>query len=195
MRNKVSNPHALQRLRLIDRIDAAEISAGAAELLRLIERRRAGEWLEATRDYLAACLKVSVRTVSRCVAELREAGFLEVWRRVGVKDGLPKAAPSRYRVRVQAVVDAAARDLRERAALLAARSAAAWASRVERARSWRANVAKLARKPSQDFQKEAGEAAQADAAGLIWTQADENRLREAQSAASIAARRAAAGLR
>jgi DNA-binding transcriptional ArsR family regulator len=190
---KIEN--TFQRLRLIDRIDRAEISRGAADLLRLIERRASGKWLEATSEVLAAWLKVSSRSISRYVAELREAGFLDVWRRVGRKDGLPKAAPSRYRVRLQAVVDAAARDLQERAAVLAARAAAAWAARVERARSWAANVAKMARHRDQDFKKEAWEQAQAETEALEWTEADEKRMREASSPAAIAARRAAAGLR
>lgn len=184
-----------QRLRLIDRIDRAELSRGAAQLLGVIERRKSVGWYQATREFLAAVLKVSVRTISRYVGELVAAGFIDVWRRVGRKDGLPKAAPSRYRVRVQAVVDAAARGLEDRAALLAARAAAAWAARVERARSWRYNAAKVARHISPVYKKEAGEAGQADPTVPEWTLADENRLREALSPAGIAARRAAAGLR
>lgn len=195
MQKSCGTQNTFQRLRLIDRIDRAEISRGAAELLRLIDRRASGKWLEATSEVLAAWLKVSSRSISRYVAELRKAGFVDVWRRVGRKDGLPKAAPCRYRVSAQAVVVAAARDLRERAALLAARAAAAWAARVERARSWASNVAKLARHRDQEGKKEALEAVQAGTGVPKWTQADENGLRAAMTPAAIAARRAAAGLR
>lgn len=47
----------------------------------------------------------------------------------------------------------------------------------------------------QEERKGSENGAQADAAPLIWTEADEKRRREAQSYAAIAARRAAAGLR
>ena len=140
--------NTFQRLRLIDRIDAGEMSKGAAALLALIERRATGRWFEATGEFLAVCLKASRRSVVRWLAELRGGGFLHVWRRSAVRNGVRVAAPSRYRVNAQAVCDAAAADCDQRAAGLRARCVAAL-QRVLRAKQRPAICANLAQSKDQ----------------------------------------------
>lgn len=145
--------NTFQRLRLIDRIDRSALSGRAAELLRLIERLSRGRWYQATGEYLAACLKASRRSVVRWLAELREAGFLAVWRRSAVVNGVRVAAPSRYRVIAQAVVDAAASGFDDRRAALVQRMRLAVAS-VKRRLTRPAICANLSQGRDQDRQKD-----------------------------------------
>lgn len=144
--------NTFQRLRLIDRIDRSALSGRAAELLRLIERLSRGRWYQATGEYLAACLKASRRSVVRWLAELRESGFLAVWRRSAVVNGVRVAAPSRYRVIAQAVVDAAASGFDARRAAMVEGMRGALAAVGRRARG--AICANLSQGRDQDRQKD-----------------------------------------
>lgn len=144
--------NTFQRLRLIDRIDRSALSGRAAELLRLIERLARGRWYQATGEYLAACLKASRRSVVRWLAELRKAKLLQVHRRVGIVNGVRVAAPSRYRVNAQAVVDAAASGFDARRAAMVEGMRGALAAVGRRAR--RAICDKLSQSRDQDRQKD-----------------------------------------
>ena len=113
-----------KRLLDIDRISGADLSAGAAALLALIQRLQRGEkWHLATGDALAAALKVSRRSICRYVAELEGVGLLAVWRRKAKRDGVAVNIANGYRVLGDAVKRAARDGLALRAARIAARAA------------------------------------------------------------------------
>jgi predicted DNA-binding transcriptional regulator YafY len=120
-------------LRLIDRIDGAHISRGAAQLLGYVQRvQRSGRWHIATADALAAALKVSRRSVVRYLAELRELGFLAIWKRKAVRDGVRVNIASAYRVVVDAVREAASDGFERRKAVIKAKLAALVGRSVKR---------------------------------------------------------------
>lgn len=139
----------LQDLRLVDRIDGCALSRGAAALLALIVRRSRNGWLEAAGETLAAWLKASRRSVVRWSKELVDRGLIRVHRRVGAVSGLLRAAPSRYAVVRQALVDEAACDLPARALRLAKIMAERVAGHARRA----AICAKLAANRNQEEEK------------------------------------------
>ncbi len=121
------------KLRLIDRIDGAHISSGAAALLAYVQRvQRAGRWHIATADALAAALKVSRRSVVRYLKELRELGLLAVWKRKAVRDGARVNLASGYRIVADALREAASDGFERRKAVIKAKLAALCGRSVKR---------------------------------------------------------------
>ena len=138
-----------QLLRLVDRIDAAQLSAGAAALLSfLLRSQRDGKWYIATGEALASALKKSRRSIVRHLQELRAAGLLAVWVRKAVVDGVRRNIASGYRVLVDAVRDVSSVGADLRAARIKAHLRASL-ERVKARLSARSSCAKSAQITSQ----------------------------------------------
>lgn len=111
-----------EMLRLVDRIDRADLSAGASALLSFILRvQRDGKWHIATGEALAAALKVSRRSILRYLQELRLVGLIAVWERKAVVDGSRRYIAFGYRVLVEAVREAAKGGFARRTAVVVAK--------------------------------------------------------------------------
>jgi DNA-binding transcriptional ArsR family regulator len=142
-----------QLLRLVDRIDAAHLSAGAAALLSfLLRSQRDGKWYIATGEALASALKKSRRSIVRHLQELRAAGLLAVWVRKAVVDGVRRNIASGYRVLVDAVRDVSGVGSDLRAARIKAHLRASL-ERVKARLSARSSCAKSAQRTPEEHIK------------------------------------------
>jgi predicted DNA-binding transcriptional regulator YafY len=141
----MSKSDTFDKLRLVDRIDGAHISSGAAHLLGYVQRvQRAGRWHIATADALAAALKVSRRSIVRYLGELRDLGLLAIWKRKAVRDGARVNLASGYRIVVDALREAASDGFERRKAVIKAKLAALCGRSVKR------SCAKLAQQTRQE---------------------------------------------